>query len=73
MSVCLIIFYTEILGAAVRRDSLFRGIQISDDECKLSQYTYDITLILDGTRSLIERSFVLLNIFAKLSGLKVNY
>ena len=73
MSVRLIIFYTEILGAAVGRDSLFRGIQISDNECKLSQYTYDITLILDGTRSLIERSFVLLNIFAKLSDLKVNY
>ena len=73
MSVRLIIFYAEILGAAVRRDSLFRGIQISDNECKLSQYTYDITLILDGTRSLTERSFVLLNIFAKLSGLKVNY
>ena len=28
---------------------------------------------MDGTRSLIERSFVLLNIFDKLSGLKVNY
>ena len=28
---------------------------------------------MDGTKSLIERSFLLLNIFAKLSGLKVNY
>ena len=66
MSVRLIIFYTEILGAAVRRESLFRGIQISYNECKISQYAYDTTLMLDGTRSLIERSFVLLNIFAKI-------
>ena len=40
---------------------------------KISQYADDTTLILDGTRSSMERSFVLLNIFAKLSGLKVNY
>ena len=51
---------------AVRRDSLIRGIKISDNECKISQYADDTTLILDGTRSSIERSFVLLNIFAKL-------
>ena len=47
--------------------------KISDNECKISQYADDTTLILDGTRPSIERSFVLLNIFAKLSGLKVNY
>ena len=54
---------------------LFRkkGIKISDNECKISQYADDTTLILDGTRASLERSFVLLNIFAKLSGLKVNY
>lgn len=59
MSVRIVIFFTEILAAAVRRDSLFRGIQISDTECKISQYTDDTTLILDCTRSLKERSFVL--------------
>ena len=37
------------------------------------KYADDTRLILDGTRSSIERSFVLLDIFAKLSGLKVNY
>ena len=40
---------------------------------KASMLMIPATLILDGTRSSIERSFVLLNIFAKLSGLKVNY
>ena len=73
LSPYLFILCAEILGAAVRRDTLIRGIQISDNECKMSQYADDTTLILDGARSSIERSFVLLNIFAKLSGLKVNY
>ena len=73
LSPYLFILCAEILGAAVRRATLIRGIQISDNECKISQYADDTTLILDGTRSSIERSFVLLNIFAKLSGLKVNY
>ena len=63
----------EILGAAVRRNTLIRGIQISDNECKKSQYADDTTHILDGTRSSIERSFIPLNIFIKLSDLNVNY
>ena len=73
LSPYLFILCAEILGAAVRRDTLIRGITISDNECKISQYADDTTLILDGTRSSIERSFELLNVFAKLSGLKVNY
>ena len=73
LSPYLFILCAEILGAAVRRDKLIRGIQILDNECKISQYADDTTLILDGTKSSIERSFWLLNIFAKLSGLKVNY
>ena len=60
-------------GGSSKTRTLIRGIQISDNECKTSQYADDTTLILDGTKSSIERSFVLLNIFAKLSGLKVNY
>ena len=42
-------------------------------KCKVSQYADDTTLILDGTKASIERSFLLPDVFAKLSGLKVNY
>ena len=54
MSPYLFNLCAEILGAAVRRDTLIRGIKISDNECKINQYADDATLILDGTRSSIE-------------------
>ena len=73
LSPYLLISCAEILGLAIRRDKLIYGIKISDKECKVSQYADDATLILDGTKPSIERSFLLLHIFAKLSGLKVNY
>ena len=73
LSPYLLILFAEILGLAIRRDKLIYGIKISDKECKVSQYADDTTLILDGTKPSIERSFLLLHIFAKLSGLKVNY
>jgi len=38
LSPYLFILCAEILGAAVSRDKLIRGIQISDNECKISQY-----------------------------------
>ena len=73
LSPYLFILCAEILRAAIRRDKLIYGIKISDKECKVSQYADDTTLILDDTKPSIERSFLLLDIFAKLSGLKVNY
>ena len=57
LSPYLFMLCAEILGAAVRRDKLIRVIQISDNECKVSQYADDTTLILDGTKSSIERFF----------------
>ena len=73
LSPYLFILCAEILRAAIRRDKQIRGIRISDKECKVSQYADDTTLILDGSKPSLERSFPLLDMFAKLSGLKVNY
>jgi len=42
-------------------------------ECKLSQYADDTTMILDGFKSSFLRSLYLLDSFASISGLKVNY
>ena len=73
LSPYLFILCAEILGASIRQDKQIRGINILENECKVSQYADDTTLILDGTKSSIERSFFLLDSFGKLSGLNVNF
>ena len=50
-----------------------RGIKVFDTECKISQYANDTTFILDGSQSSFSRSLYLLDTFALISGLKVNY
>ena len=73
LSPYLFLLCAEILGAAVRRDDEVKGIQIYGKQCKVSQYADDTTLILNGSLSSVERSFSLLDAFALMSGLKVNY
>ena len=73
LSPYLFLWCAEILEAAVRRDDEVKGIQIYGNECKVSQYADDTTLILNGSLSSVERSFSLLDAFALMSGLKVNY
>ena len=69
----LFILCAEILGNTVRKETEVHGIKIFDPECNLSQYADDTTLILDGSKSSFLRSLYLLDAFASLSGLKVNY
>ena len=73
LSPYLFILCAEILGNTVRKDNEVRGIKIFHTECKLSQYADDTTMILDGSKSSFLRSLYLLDAFASISGLKVNY
>ena len=57
----------------IRNNDVIEGMYISDSECKISQYTDDATLILDGTDNSVRHSLSLLDSFAELSGLVVNY
>ena len=68
LSPYLFILCAEVLGNAIRRDEEIRGT-----ECKLSQYADDTTMILDGSELSFSRTLYLLDIFADISGLKVNY
>ena len=63
----------EILGNAIRNCDRIKGICVLDSECKISQYSDDTTLILDGSEKLMQQSFSLLDSFASISGLRVNY
>ena len=74
LSPYLFLLCAEIFGTAVTRDDEVKGIyDIYDKECKVCQYADSTTLILNGSQSSIERSFLLLDAFAQVSGLKVNY
>ena len=57
----------------MRNDPKVCGIKVFDTECKISQYADDTTFILDGSQSSFSRSLYLLDKFALISGLKVNY
>ena len=67
------ILCADILGNTVRKDNEVHGIKIFHSECKSSQYADDTTMILDGSKSSFLRSLYLLDAFASISGLKVNY
>ena len=63
----------EVLGNAIRNCDQTKGICVLDLECKISQYTDDTTLILEGSEKSMHQSFSLLDSFASISGLRINY
>ena len=62
----------EVLANAIRRDPSIKGISISQNEIKLSQYADDTTLILDGSQDTLEALLVAIEKFSKMSGLRLN-
>ena len=73
LSPYLFILCVETLANAIRNNDGIKGICISVSECKLSQYADDTTLILYGSDNSVNTSLKLLDSFAELSGLNVNY
>ena len=52
---------------------VIQGIKVLDTGCKISQYADDSTFILDGSQPSFFGSLYLLDTFAMISGVKVNY
>ena len=73
LSTYVFILCVEILGKAIRNCDQIKGICVLDSECKISQYTDDTSLILDGSEKLMQQSFGLLDSFTSISGLRINY
>ena len=73
LSSYLFILCVEILGNAIRNHNQIKGICVLGTECKLSQYADDTTFILDGSDNSVHQSFSLLDSFATISGLRINY
>ena len=72
LSPYLFVLSVEVLANAIRRDPSIKGISISQNEIKLSQYADDTTLILDGSQDTLEASLDVIEKFSKISGLRLN-
>ena len=72
LSPYLSVLSVEVLANAIRRDPSIKGISISQNEIKLSQYADDTTLILDGSQDMLEASLDVIEKFSKISGLRLN-
>ena len=55
-----------------KRKKEIRGITVKDKEIKLSQYTDDTTLILDGSEESLLESLKIIEHFGNISGLRLN-
>ena len=56
----------------LKQNAAINGIKIGDVEYLLSQFDDDTTIILDGSQQSLETAISILNLFASMSGLKVN-
>ena len=68
----IFILCVEILAERLRINKDIKGIKVNNDTILVSQYADDTSLILDGSKKSLEKSIHELNIFAKISGLKIN-
>lgn len=69
----LFILCAEILAARIRNNKKIKGIKIDNVEFKLSQYADDTSAFLDGPKTSLEETLTELDLFADISGLKINY
>ena len=73
LSPYLFLICAEILSIMVRQNDTIRGLKIADEELLLSQYADDTAFFLDGSRESFCTCMKLLQKFAKMSGLRMNY
>ena len=72
LSPYLFILSVEVLGKAIRANTSIKGITVNNTEIKLSQYTDDTTLILNGNQNSLSAAIETIENFGNSSGLKLN-
>ena len=66
LSPYLFVLSVEVLANAIRRDPSIKGISISQNDVKLSQYADDTTLILvDGSKDVLDTSLGVIETFSR--------
>ena len=71
LSPYLFILSAEILAKAIRKNADIKGLMVKDTEIKLSQFSDDTTLILDGSEKSLSEALRVLESFEKVSGLRL--
>ena len=62
----------EVLAEKIRETKSIKGIMISQNEVKISQYADDTTIFLDGSKESLLSALQILENLRKMSGLKLN-
>ena len=68
----LFILCGQILFYLICQNVEIKGIQVGQEEIKLSQFADDTTIILDGSYRSLEAALNVIEIFGNISGLKMN-
>lgn len=72
LSPYLFLLCAEILSILLKRNKDVKGITIDETEYLISQYADDTSLILDGSSRSLDASLRVLQLYADISGLKIN-
>ena len=72
LSPYLFVLGVEILAEKIRKNETIKGIWVSENEIKVSQYADDTTLILDGSKESLICALQVLENFSLVSGLRLN-
>ena len=72
LSPYIFLICAEMLGCLITKNQMISGIVIDNIECKISQYADDSTVILDGSNRSLLQTLETLDLFERMSGLKVN-
>ena len=68
----LYLICAEILSLMIRQNKKIKGITLRDKDVLLSLFADDTTLYLDGSEESFTEAIKMLEIFSKISGLKIN-
>ena len=69
----LYLICAEILSIMMRSNSNIRGLTLKDKTTLISQFADDTSLLLDGSEQSFTEAVSVLNVFARMSGLKINF
>lgn len=69
----LFVLCAELLACTIRENEDIKGVKLLGNECKISQFADDTTILLEGDEKSYEELFKVLNEFEQMSGLKLNY